>query len=412
MHRIAITNVTGGRNRGCEALVSSITDGLISELGADNVRFSLHTQDPVYDREHFAGVLEATYSPSNMPPAHLAPNTQRLCYHAARWAVRTPLRRFVPRSVADGVRADLIIATGGDSFTSDYRSFPKHSRTLHFGTPVAMRAQTIRPFTTPDEKRFIASTRNVALCTVRETETLDYINDIAPHLQPQLTADVAFLLTATAPNIARNIVEVDNRFLIRDRRLVGLAVSTGLLSYRPDVESERYITEIAAFIDDLNRSGWSVLLIPHVQEVWRKNNDIYACRDVIRRVSSPLENAILYSPMSASDFKGVIGLCEVLLGVRMHTNIAAMSQGIPTVAISYSRKARATMRDYYGDSVAQQLSIDVAELDRQRLRTAFDHALTIGKTESKAAEMRERAVQNFVRVREYLHGPTPDLRRS
>src|SRR3569833_2578885 len=138
MHRIAITNVTGGRNRGCEALVSSITDGLISELGADNVRFSLHTQDPVYDREHFAGVLEATYSPSNMPPAHLAPNTQRLCYHAARWAVRTPLRRFVPSSVADGVRADLNNATGGDTFTSDGRGGPGRARARRGGAPGAM----------------------------------------------------------------------------------------------------------------------------------------------------------------------------------------------------------------------------------------------------------------------------------
>jgi colanic acid/amylovoran biosynthesis protein len=183
-----------------------------------------------------------------------------------------------------------------------------------------------------------------------------------------------------------------------------LSVSTGLLSYRPEVIGDRYITEIAAFIDDLNRSGWSVLLIPHVQETWRKNNDVYACRDVIRRVNSPLENAILYSPMSSSDFKGVIGLCDVLVGGRMHTNIAAMSQGLPTVAIAYSRKARATMRDYYGEPVAAQLTIDVAELDRQRLRAAFDHALANGNTEVRAAQMRERALQNFARVREFLHG--------
>jgi len=402
VHRIAITNVTGGRNRGCEALVSSITEGLISELGGDNLRLSLHTQDPVYDREHFAGLLTATYSPSNIPPSAMAPRGQRFCYFAAKWAERTPLRRWVPRSVADGLKADLIIATGGDTFTSDYRAFAKHARILQLGTPVAMLAHTIGPLTAPDEKRFVASTRYIALCTVRESETLEYINHIAPHLQPELTADVAFLLPATAPHIARNIVEVDNGFFIGKRRLAGLAVSTGLLSYRPDVDVDRYVTEIAAFVDDLNSSGWSVLLIPHVQETWRKNNDIYACRDVIRRVRAPLENAVLYSPMSSSDFKGVIGLCDVLVGSRMHTNIAAMSQGVPTVAIAYSRKARATMRDYYGAAVADQITFDVTEIDRHRLRAAFDHALANGTTQSRAAEMRQLALQNFVRVREFL----------
>ena len=371
-------------------------------MGAENLRFSLHTHDPVYDREHFADVMRATYPPSNMPPAHLTPNTQRLCYRAAKWVRKTPLRRFVPASVADGLSADLIIATGGDTFTSDYRNFAKHARILNFGTPVAMLAQTIGPFTNADERRFVASTKHIALCTVRESETLEYINHIAPDLQPQLTADVAFLLTGTAPDIARSILEVDNRFPIGERRLVGLAVSAGLLSYRPDVNGDRYLNEIAAFIDDLNRSGWSVLLIPHVQENWRSNNDVYACRDVIRRVRSVSENTVLYSPMSSSDFKGVIGLCDVLVGSRMHTNIAAMAQGIPTVAIAYSRKARATMRDYYGAAIAKEVTIDVGELDAPRLRDAFNHALANGKTELRAAEMRLQALQNFVRIREFL----------
>jgi colanic acid/amylovoran biosynthesis protein len=119
-------------------------------------------------------------------------------------------------------------------------------------------------------------------------------------------------------------------------------------------------------------------------------------------VKSKPENSILYSPMSSSDFKGVIGLCHVLVGSRMHTNIAAMSQGIPTVAIAYSRKAWATMRDYYGGAVAKQITIDVAQLDRQRLRSAFDYALAHGRTESRAVEMRQHAGQNFVRVREFL----------
>jgi hypothetical protein len=61
------------------------------------------------------------------------------------------------------------------------------------------------------------------------------------------------------------------------------------------------------------------------------------------------------------------------------------------------------MRDYYGAAVADQITFDVAEIDRHRLRAAFHHALAKGTTQSRAAEMRQLALQNFVRVREFLH---------
>jgi hypothetical protein len=62
------------------------------------------------------------------------------------------------------------------------------------------------------------------------------------------------------------------------------------------------------------------------------------------------------------------------------------------------------MRDYYGKAVAEQVTFDVAEIDRDRLRAAFDHALANGTTHSRAAQMRQLALQNFVRVREFLLG--------
>ena len=36
--------------------------------------------------------------------------------------------------------------------------------------------------------------------------------------------------------------------------------------------------------------------------------------------------------------KGIIGLCSFFIGSRMHACIAALSQGIPTVAVAYSKK--------------------------------------------------------------------------
>ena len=402
MQRIAITNMAGARNRGCEALVQSIVSELLAEGGGSPLRISLHTGDEVYDREQFSAGIDAVYSTSNLPPPRLTPGQQRAYFGVAKWLNKTPLRRFLPSSTLDSLNADLIIATGGDNFSSDYGGFPRHARTLQVGTPVALLAQTIGPFKDSDARLFKASTGNIVLCTVRETETLHYINEIAPELHPELTADVAFLLPVTPPEVARDIVEVDNRFALKGRRLLGLSVSAGILSYRGDVDSAHYLQEIVAFIDELNTQGWSVLLIPHVQERWRRNNDVYVCREVFRRIKLQNENAVLYSPMSASDFKGVIGLCEVLVGARTHTTIASMSQGIPTVSIAYSRKAWGIMRDYYGEALAHATTIDVADLDRERLKEAVDRALANGRTDAIAQEKRRLAAVNFLRVREYL----------
>src|SRR3546814_461822 len=186
-------------------------------------------------------------------------------------------------------------------------------------------------------------------------------------------------------------------------RSVALSVSSGILSFRADVNALAYISEVAAFIDGLNADGLSVILVPHVQERRARNNDVFACRAVLGSCHDPKANLLLSMPtLSASDYKGIIGLCEALVGARTHATIASMSQGLPTVSVAYSRKAWGIMRDYYGEKLGQALTVDVADLDRERLREAFDKALGNGRTPHLAEEMKRRAMLNFKRVKDYL----------
>jgi colanic acid/amylovoran biosynthesis protein len=403
MKRIAITNMTGGRNRGCEALVSSILLGLADAVDRKDLHISLHTGDEQYDRPQFGERIDQTFPLSGIPRAGWSPGRQTMAYRAA-----AALNQYLPgnrrfgRAQRDLLAADLIIGTGGDVFTSDYWDFTAHARVLHVGKPVALLAQTIGPFTKQAEEYFKNSTKNISICTVRETESLEYLKKITPDINPQLTADVAFLLPVTPPEEARYILEMEHRFPTQGRRLIALSVSGGILAFRSDVEPDKYLREIAAFIDGLNRDGFSVVLVPHVQERDRRNNDLYACREVLKRCSNPLENVILSLPLSASDFKGVIGLCEALIGARTHATIASMSQGIPTVSIAYSRKAWGIMRDYFGHALGTTLTIDVAELNRERMADALKAALANGPTLEIAAEMKRRATVNFQQIKGFL----------
>src|SRR3546814_16150612 len=123
-------------------------------------------------------------------------------------------------------------------------------------------------------------------------------------------------------------------------RSVALSVSSGILSFRADVNALAYISEVAAFIDGLNADGFSVILVPHVQERRARNNDVFACRAVLGSCHDPKANLLLSMPtLSASDYKGIIGLCEALVGASTHATIASMSQGLPTVSVAYSRRS-------------------------------------------------------------------------
>jgi len=62
-----------------------------------------------------------------------------------------------------------------------------------------------------------------------------------------------------------------------------------------------------------------------------------------------------------SEIKTIIGLCDFFVGSRMHACIAALSQGIPTVALAYSPKFLGVFQSVdVGDMVldARQLNLE------------------------------------------------------
>lgn len=401
MRKLAITNMTGARNRGCQALVDSILLGLEESITADDISVDLYTRDTDFDRHHFSDRVDKVRPYGRRMTDDWSPVTQRNLF----W-----LMNMLPRQlpIAPSMRrlseVDLIIATGGDVFTSDYGDFTTHARVLQLGPPVALLAQTIGPFTRAAETFFRDSIENLAFCTVRETESLEYLKDIVPDLHVAQTADVAFLLPATSPEISRYILEVEHHFPVDRRRLIALSVSSGILTFRDGIDGDAYVREVAAFVNMLNDDGFSVILVPHVQERAQQNNDMVACRAVLNACADPTVNLLLSMPtLTASDYKGIIGLCEALVGARTHATIASLSQGIPTVAIAYSRKAWGIMCDYYGPELGKALTLDIASLDRYRLKMAVDLAMATGPMTDRAMEMKRRAAANFELIRSFLY---------
>lgn len=92
----------------------------------------------------------------------------------------------------------------------------------------------------------------------------------------------------------------------------------------------------------LRRSGWEVLLIPHV--TMAADNDLDALGQLYR--SLPERTGVhLAAPASAAQCKYMISHCAALVCARTHASIAAYSAGVPALVFGYSVKARGIAED-------------------------------------------------------------------
>ncbi|MEG6508892.1 polysaccharide pyruvyl transferase family protein [Methyloligella sp. 2.7D] len=411
VHNVAIASMTGARNRGCEALVRSIIDGIHTVIGRDAAKISLHSADAKYDRKIFGDDVAATYDahPLSWPSPLRLKALQGPQIRMARLAEKTLLPSEKPgaisrRSLTALSDADIIVATGGDVFTGDYgpSNFRSHCHILHLGKPVFFMAQTMGPFAPAEEAYLRKHAGAIAMCTVRESDSLEYLQKIAPEIPVHQAADVAFLLPSIDADAARRILEVEHHFPIEGKKLVGVSVSAGIVGYRGAEGKVDYIGETAKFVNELNANGYAAILIPHVQNIAIEANDLFACTEVLRQLEHPERNLVLSLPLSASEFKGIVALCDVLVGARTHATIAALSQGVPAVAIGYSRKSFAIFRDYYGEDISKDLAIDVVDMTADKIGAAFAIAQDMPRTTDRAAEMKQRALTSFERLKTIL----------
>lgn len=403
--KISITNHTGCRNRGCEALVLSKLIGFQGELGK-STQFFVHSNDPTYDSWRLNNKAKTIFSYLIASPNHL----KSKLINTVAYRIFALLEKFLPKqlkgmsinSISILQSSDIIIPTGGDIFTSDYHNLRKH---LSFilaakNKKIYLCGHTIGPFSPEDEAYFLQVVSDIDLITVREKESYDYLKQLNISTPVYLTADVAFTLpTLTKDDAWRYIHE---RFGVsKEAECIALSVSQGIIKYS-ELDAEVYYNTFAAFVDYLNEKGKTVLFIPHVMEKNPSNNDFIACESVFKRVKYPASNKIISGEPSATELKGIIGICECLIGTRTHSTIASLSQCVPTVSVAYSRKAYGIMKDIFGDEQGEAMTVSVKGLKPDQLINAYEMAIKTPPTYEVIQNIKVLASQNFSKIREIL----------
>lgn len=307
--------------------------------------------------------------------------------------------------------SDAVVMTGGDIISLDYGLESLYYWTrlcetaVEMGVPTVLWGASVGPFEASESapKRMRAFLKRFSLITVRETESLKYLNALGVE-GVELVSDSAFALDTEAP--PADVL----RFFNDGGSVLGFNVSPLIRKFRSGRDQANALdVEVAEFLMDVLKAGdYKVLLIPHVDPLdgSAENSDSTYMAGILRRVhaSGYSEDQIDMLPrtLNAAQLKAVVGRCEFFMGARTHATIAALSQGVPTTSIAYSVKAKGINQDIFGHT---RYVLDTPSVSRRSLMEHFEMLKTEGS--EIAAILSDRLPvwkRNAARSADLLHG--------
>jgi len=348
-------------NLGCRALAASMIKLILDSMPDANIyllygnRTSGTRDVNVSGRNVKVTVVNYRLSPKARIKEHLLwILLAAVCYRLIPIrALRNLICRYIPM-IRILEKADFVGSIhGGDSFSDIYGlrriiigSIPDIIAILLYKKLVLL-PQTYGPYKSTIAKliaRFIfAYSVRIYTRDIKSSEVVrEILNKNRKHADIRICPDVAFILDAVTPDMLDIQPKVDRSNAVP---LMGLNIS-GLLynggynhnnMFSLKFEYKEFVKELVIkFIEETNAH---LLLIPHVfsSGVESDNN---ACYEVQKSVPEKYRNRVhrVMREYDHNEIKGIIGLCDFFIGSRMHSCIAALSQGVPSVGIAYSLK--------------------------------------------------------------------------
>lgn len=409
----------GTTNRGVSALAHAVTKLLREETGADVVAaFPIRPSAADIAWVQRFGALGASTSPYRLSP--LSPVVTSglwaiafaAIYRVVPWS---PLRIALCRSntlLGETVSADVIADIwGGDSFSDIYGRTRMLKRSIGSILAVILRKklvllpQTYGPYRTEFGRalgRLVAGRAAVAMARTRDTS---WLNSLGLHgqLQPVFCPDVAFTLPSSTSatqsgalfDDARPIVGVNVSGLLYDGGYTGDNMFGLAIDYRVFVHRL-----VLMFLSNFRVN---VLLIPHTYDVEGdgKENDYRAAQTLATTLVHQDRRRlhVVSKNLDETEIKGVIGECAFFVGSRLHSCIAALSHGLPTIAVAYSHK----FRDVFGSIGLSDLVVDGRIVDSEaaleRIQVAFVRRDEVaGRVRAAVEETASSIRQSFSRI--------------
>jgi colanic acid/amylovoran biosynthesis protein len=368
--KVLITNIYSWENKGDAAIVLAMIDDIKTQLRPSKITLSSHD---VRDKGRYGDytihasvlrILKRSLGQRETLPFlllfALRFNLFRIAFLVFRALKRLHVCAYClfPSKISEKLRAyqesDVVIACGGGYLqtTSRRRKVERmtgvsdikclaldFSLANAFGKPYILYNQSVGPFHNPGDVSLILSELKGAkaiLC--REELTYQRLKNIGLN-NIVLTADIAFRLDAEPTSVLDRY-----GFDPKNKANVGLTARRCL----PERSQKEYELKLAIFMANICASDDSIVVffIPQVINRAFCDNDI----EVASRIRDLLAEAfkhrfhIITEDLTPGAVKYIISNMDFFVGTRMHSNIFALSSGVPTLAISYDKKTDGIMK--------------------------------------------------------------------
>lgn len=262
--------------------------------------------------------------------------------------------------------SDIIINTGGDLLSGEkfgLTSLLNISYAILLDKPVVLYAESLGYYQN-SLFSFIANQvlNRTTLITVREDLSKKYLeqNKITKP-KVYLTADSAFNLEPVSQSAIFEILQKEG-IDTSQRPVFGINPSGLIGQYRKSSSknsNEEIVNIFARVIDSvIEKFNANIIMIPHVYT--EKVSDKKVISEIYDVVTNKSNVSIIQNEYNAKELKGIIGICDLFVGARMHATIAATSMYVPTVGIAYSHK----MYGIIGQMLKQEnYIIDIKDLN-------------------------------------------------
>lgn len=260
--------------------------------------------------------------------------------------------------------ADLVIVSGGDNYDKSYGMYElMHS--VNQAIRDTSRAKMVMYDCSLAESEITEAVKqDFALfdaVTARENDTYEAFKKHLPDIPVYYFSDPAFVMEGMKTNLPE---------CFSAEKVVGVNLST--MAVEAQYGSDKS-TVLQAYVQMLNwileNTENNILLIPHVM----RGLDLKVLRELYSQFS---ENGRVYlldnENLNARELKYIISQCEIYVGARTHSTIAAYSSCVPTLVLGYSVKSIGIARDLFGQYEGYVVPVNtISETNQDILKNAF-----------------------------------------
>ncbi|MEP6993690.1 MAG: polysaccharide pyruvyl transferase family protein [Acidobacteriota bacterium] len=254
------------------------------------------------------------------------------------------------------------------------------------GKPLALLGLGIGPLASARAKRMVAGVCDAAsFISVRDENSRDLL--VASGVEAarvSVSADAAFGLAHDGSRLADALREAG---IAPRPPIVGIALRPWALGVDPD----RWEGEVAGALDRLAQTTDATLVfVPFQRSARADEDDASVAARVRARLSHPERAAIFPEPRAPAQTAGWLAQCDLVLAMRLHAAIFAISSGVPVVGVAYDPKVRALLEHAGIPSLVEPLRELTGWSLQARMESALEGAESLRGRLAAAAVQQKR----------------------